>query len=64
MSSLAPDRSGKPCTIDATTKQHLACEKIQELHGFIVAELSFLVHFVVLRSLTFTYGNHAATLAN
>jgi hypothetical protein len=50
-------------TIDATTKQHLTCENIQELHGFIVPELSLLVHFVVLLFLRFTYGNYAATLA-
>jgi hypothetical protein len=36
---------------------------IQELHGFIVAELRFLVHFVVLLSPRFTYGNYAAKLA-
>ena len=59
-----PGRLEKRCTIDATTKQHLTCENIQELHGFIVAELSFLVHFVVLLFPRFTYGNYAAKLAH
>lgn len=44
--------------------QHQACEKHQEHPVLIVAELSFLVHFVALPSLRFTYGNHAATLAS
>jgi len=61
--SAAAERAEKPARIGATTKQHLACENIQELRAFIVAELSFLVHFVVPRFPRFTYGNYAATLA-
>jgi hypothetical protein len=52
--SAIAGRVKKECTIDATTKQHLACENIQELRSFIVAELSFFVQFVVVRLLTFT----------
>jgi hypothetical protein len=44
--------------------QHQAYENHQEQPVLIVAELSFLVHFVALPSLRFTYGNHAATLAS
>jgi hypothetical protein len=45
-------------------KQQLTCENIQEVHGFIVAELSFLVHFGVLLFPRFTYGNYAAKLVH
>jgi hypothetical protein len=43
-------------------KQHLPCIKNQEPRDLIVAELSFIVHFVAGLSPRFTYGNHAATL--
>ncbi|MGF6273390.1 hypothetical protein ABIB38_001748 [Massilia sp. UYP11] len=54
--------TGKP-TYDYKI-QHPACEKHLERDIFIVAELSFSVHFVALPSLRFTYGNHTATLAS
>jgi hypothetical protein len=57
-------RTGKkPMRNRRDSKTTLTCENTQEPHGFIVAELSFVVHFNVPRFPTFTYGNYADTLA-